>query len=484
MTRDLRDDSGLGIITVILVMAVMSALVITATALTVNNVGNVRRDRQALSAIATSEAGVAQAIQHLRGSNLASLVCKELPNQPLSSECSLPGPSWTSKSSPQIVRVDGSAGTCDGTVDCFKVWIGTVQPYVPNCPARHATPPGKCYGTYRIHSTGVSGNGPGARRVAVDVQAGPDSFPLGVFSEQGFSGNGNVGIHSESIFTAGCLVNRQNDAASGSGTQFQYDSVAGRAVIDLFYDQPAAAHAVGGVSTNNNTCTGDGHIHVSSPCNSTFKFDQDGEGAALTPGDACYGKYTRSDGTVYPTTSSFKAADLQALGYRPRGLTDAQYDDLKAQAKAQGTYNLATGSVNAALTGLVTTGTTSPVLFWDNASVSLNSTDLPASFLRDVSTSPTCAQNTLTIVVIGPGHDLSYTGGNSGPLLVASIFVPDGTLTGQGGRNTIGTVFAKVVDLGGNVDFNLDQCFVNSPPGAALDVQVLTFREDDSTDIN
>ena len=76
MKRHLHDDDGMGVITVILVMAVMSALVITATALTVNNVGNSRRDRQALSAIATSEAGVAQAIQHVRGGNLASLGCR------------------------------------------------------------------------------------------------------------------------------------------------------------------------------------------------------------------------------------------------------------------------------------------------------------------------------------------------------------------------------------------------------------------------
>ena len=492
MRRRLHDDDdGVGVITVILVMAVMSALVITATALTVNNVGNARRDRQALSAIATSEAGVSQAIQHVRGGQLASLTCVEpAPGTAPGATCqgaqpaSPTAPIWTSAAHPNMVRVDGSVGACDGTVDCFKVWIGTVAPYVPNCAARHASPPGRCYGTYRIHSTGVSGNGPGARRVAVDIQAAPDSFPLGVFSEQGFSGNGNVGIHSESIFTGGCIVNRQDDSSPGSGTQFQYDSVKGRPVIDLFYDQPAAAHAVGGVSTNNNSCTGNGKIHQTSRCNTTFKYDQDGDGAALTAGDGCYGAYVRGDGTVYPTTSSFSAQDLQNLGYRPRGLTDAQYDALKAQAQAEGTYNISTGALNATLSSLVSTGTSSPVVFWDNGSVDLHSTDLPTSFLRSLNTAAGCAQNTLTIVVVGPGHNLSYQGGNTGPYLAASIFVPDGTLTGVGGRNTIGTVFAKTVDLGGNVDFYLDQCFVASPPGGTLDVQVTGFREDDSTDIN
>ena len=65
----------------------------------------------------------------------------------------------------------------------------------------------------------------------------------------------------------------------------------GRPVIDLFYDQPASAHAVGGVSTNNNSCSGSGKIHQTSRCNTTFKYDQDGDGAALTAGDGCYGAY-------------------------------------------------------------------------------------------------------------------------------------------------------------------------------------------------
>jgi len=133
MKRDLRDDSGVGVITVLLVMAVMSALVITATALTVNNIGNSSRDRQALAAIATSEAGVAQAIQYLRGGNLSALSCTEpAPGTPPGSSCQGATQGWTSATNPRQVRVDGGAGGCVASSDCFKVWIGTVQPFVPN----------------------------------------------------------------------------------------------------------------------------------------------------------------------------------------------------------------------------------------------------------------------------------------------------------------------------------------------------------------
>ena len=494
MTRRLHrtpldSDAGIGVITVILVMAVISSLAVVATALTVSNLGNASRDRQAIAALATSEAGVAQAIQFLRGGNLAALSCVEpAVGAAPGATCQGAGPSWISATNPMQVRLDGVAGACVAARDCFKVWIGRVSPFVPNCAERTQSPPGKCYAKYRIHSTGVSGNGPAARRTAVDVQVAPYTFPLGVFSEQGFSGNGNVGIHNESIFTLGCMVNRQNDANPGSGTQFEYDTAAGRTKLDLFYDQPAAAHAVGNVSTSNNSCNAGGGnagpIHASGPCNATFRFDQDGGGGPLTPGDQCYGKYVRANGSVYPTRSNFTAQDMQDIGYRPRGLSDAEYNALKTQAQGQGTYNISTANLSARLSALVASGVSSPVLYWDNASVSLRNTDFPASFLRNVSSTAGCAQNSVTIVVSGPTHNLSYQGGNTAPFLVAAIFVPDGTLTGTGGRNTIGTVFAKTIDLGGNIDFILDPCFANNPPGGVLNVEVTGFREDDSTDVN
>jgi len=476
-------------------MAVISSLVVIATALTISNLGNSSRDRQALSALATSEAGVAQAIQFLRGGNLAALTCVEPPAATApGSTCQGAGPSWISAAAPMQVRLDGVAGNCIAAVDCFKVWIGRVAPFVPNCAARTATPPGKCYARYRIHSTGISGNGPGARRTAVDVQIAPYTFPLGVFSEQGFSGNGNVGVHSESIFTLGCIINRQSDASSGSGTRFEYDSAAGRTKLDLFYDRPAAAHAVGNVSTANNSCgTGSGGepIHQTKNCNPAFRFDQSGGGGNLATGGgrdsdnaACRGSYVRADGSVYPTTSKFTEQDMQDIGYRPRGLSDAEYSALKTQAKGQGTYNIAVSGIPTRLNSLVASGINSPVLFWDNASVSLSSNDFPASFLRELNDTVGCTQNSVTIIVTGPGHNLAYQGGNTSPYLVTSIFVPDGTLTGSGGRNTIGTVYAKTVDLGGNIDFYLDKCFANNPPGGTLDVEVTGFREDDSTDIN
>jgi hypothetical protein len=487
-----RDDAGIGVITVVMVIAVLTAFLITATTMTVNNLGNTQRDRQALSALSTSEAGVAQATQFLRGTNLGSLTCVEPAAGAVPGvTCGGAGPSWTSAINPKQVMLNGASGACAASSDCFKVWIGTVLRYVPNCAGRHAVPAVACFGIYRVHSTGVSGGGPSARKLAVDIKVTPYPFPIGVFAET-LSGGGNVGVHRESIFTNQCLAGRQKDAGGAGGVRFETDSF-GEPLVDLIYDQPNAAHSAAQISTNS-ACTWSGNngpIHETSrtdstrtTCNPNFKYDQDSEGSPLTAGDGCYGAYVRSDGTKYPTTSLFTQADLQNYGYRPRGLTDAQYDALRSQAQAQGTYNLSAGSVSARLTSLANAGITSPVLYWDNSSVALSQSDFPASFSRNLDTSGSCISNSVTIVVSGPGHDLSYQGGTSAPFLVASIFVPDGKLTGSGGRNTIGSVFAYSIDLSGNVDFYMDQCFASNPPGATLDAQVISWREDDSTDIN
>jgi hypothetical protein len=486
--RHLRhDDEGLGIITVIFLAAVLTALTITAVKVTVGNMDNTRRDRQALSALATSEAGVSQALMYLRGGSLSSLTCMEPdPGLAPAGPCTSATESWTSAVNPKKVGVETAAGACTSGANCFNVWIGTIKPYVPNCPERRDPAIGTCSGIYRVHSTGLAESGPSARAVAVDVKVTPYPFPIGVFAES-FSGNGTPGIHQESVFTNGCIKNRQRDDASGSGFQFDWDTTNLRPVMDLVYDQPAAAHATGDISTSNNSCgegSGGAPIHNTvQACNATFPWDQSGSGGALTPGDDCYGKYT--NGThVYPTTSNFTQADLQTYGYRPRGLTDAQYDALRTQAQSQGTYNIATSTVSSTLTTLAAAGVTSPVLFWDNQDVALSLSDFPNSFKRNLNSVAACTASSVTIVVSGAGNDLNYTGGNTAPYLSASIFVPDGKITGQGGYNVIGTVFANEIDLGGNPDYYMDQCFASNPPGALLDAQVIDWREADAKDAN
>lgn len=488
LNRFRGDDRGVGIVTVVFVAAVLGALMLTVTTLTFNNLENTRRDRQALGALATSEAGVARGMSFLRTGNLSLLNCDEPPagQVPTDPDCLGTTQSWTSSVAPMQVRLDGSVGACTNSTDCFRVWIGTIRQYVANCPGRNSTPPQPCTGLYRIHSTGVSGNGPGARQISADVEVQPYTYPLGVFAEN-FAGSGQLGVHKQSLFTNGCVKNRVRDDTGGSGVRFDYDSAASRPVMDLIYDQPSAAHATGDISTSNNSCgsgSGGAPIHNNTvKCNTLFAWDQSGSGGSIS-GTSCENNaHTRADGTKYPTTSVFTATELAVrYGYRPRGLTDSQFDALKSQAVSEGTYNLAPGAISSRLTALLGQGVTSPVLFWDTGNVSLHQNDFPASFSRNLSTSAACGGNSLSLVVVG--GDLSYRGGTNAPYLVAAIFVPDGLLTGTGGRNTIGTAFAQNIDLSGNVDFFMDECFAANPPGAAVEAEVVDWREDDSQDFN
>lgn len=481
------DDRGLGIVTVVFVTAVLGALMLVVTTVTFNNLENTRRDRQALAALATSEAGLSRAISHLRTGNLGALRCDEpvgggVPTDP---DCLGTTESWISYVAPKQVRLDGTAGACTNSADCYRVWISTVKPYVPNCSSRHASPPQPCTGVYRVRSTGVSGNGPGARQITADVEVQPYAYPLGVFAEN-FSGSGQLGVHKQSLFTNGCVQNRVKDNSGASGVRFDWDSANSRPVIDLIYDQPSTAHATGEISTSNNSCgsgSGGAPIHNTTvKCHPDFPWDQSGSGAPLPTTSPCYGKYVRSDGTVYPTTSAFTSTELASYGYRPRGLTDAQYDALKAQSVSQGTYNVATGNINSRLTTLAGQGVTSPVIFWDIGNVALRQSDFPAAFSRTLSADAGCTSNSVTLVVVG--GNLSYQGGSTSPYLTTAIFVPDGLLTGTGGRNTIGTVFAQNIDLSGSVDFFMDQCFAANPPGAVVDAEVVDWRESDNSDIN
>lgn len=487
--RELRDDDrGLGIVTVVFVTAVLGALMLVVTTVTFNNLENTRRDRQALGALATSEAGVARAISHLRTGNLGALKCDEPVGggAPTDPDCLGTTESWISSVAPKQVRLDGTTGACTNSTDCYRVWISTVRPYVSNCAGRHATPPRPCTGVYRVRSTGLSGNGPGARQITADVEVEPYVYPMGIFAEN-FSGSGQLGVHRQSLFTNGCVQNRVKDNSGGSGVRFEWDAANSRPVIDIIYDQPSTAHATGEISTSNNSCgTGSGGapIHNSSvSCNLDFPWDQSGSGAVLPTTSPCYGKYVRSDGSVYPTTSAFTSTEMtQVYGYRPRGLTDAQYDALKSQALSQGTYNIVTSSISSQLTTLLGQGVTSPVLFWDSGNVALKQSDFPASFSRSLSSDAGCTSNSVTIVVVG--GNLSYQGGNTSPYLTAALFVPDGLLTGTGGRNTIGTAFAQNIDLSGSVEFFMDECFAGNPPGAVVEAEVVDWRESDSADFN
>jgi type II secretory pathway pseudopilin PulG len=473
---------------VILFLGVVTSLTVGVSAVVIDSTKTANRDRQALGALSTAEGGVAQAVQFIRANPPGTFTCKEpasLP--PTSGNCVTNVLPWTNASQPEKVSSGGTVGLCVAGQACFSVWISTLQPYNPlSYPNAAGTPSHSV--VYRIHSTGISGGGPAARSLVVDIAAKLATFPLGVYSDS-ISMNGTPDIHHESVYSVNCVSNRD---------KISFDPVASGsyAGYDWATDSPQAVHSPSYISTSGTCTNATSSIHAGSAiCSSTYPYDQDASGAVLTSANpACFNAWTSpATGKQYSTTSLFTTASLYATGYQPQGLTPAEYDALQVQAQASGTYN--PSNISAALSA-ITSGTA--VLYVDNSDLTIGPGDIPSQFFRNTTSDgqtpipgslDSCATasnfglNSL-IIVVQNGHDLRINSfGGQGGNLVASIFVPGGSYDGAGNAPIIGTIYAQDITLRGTQDFYLDQCFVNNPPSLLLDMQQVRYHEVDTQNV-
>lgn len=457
-------DRGVAMLSVVYVTVALTAIATTVVVVSRDDVIASSADRQSTAALATADAGVAQAMEFIRLNGVGTLTCLEAASSPPSGACAVApttlAQQWASPVSPRQVRVDGTAGGCDPGIACYEVWISALQAY---------DPPVVKTGSYRIHSTGFFGGGPGAKSLVVDVDVAATQFPIGVFAEQ-LDGNGGTRIYSESLFTRDCVSPRHT--GSGNGTRFQG--------YDEYWGQPAAANTTNVISSANN-CGASGQIHRTSVCvtgtGGALVHDRDSQGGPVPAGSPCASWSIPGHPAGTRTTTKFTVADLESYGYRPGGLSDAEYDALKVKASSMGLYNPA-GSLQAKIQAVVASGVNNPVLFVDTGDLTLKSSDIPAALGRLPNT--TCSPASLVVVV--RHGDLTYQGGNSAWRTMA-VFVPEGDFTGNGGYNIIGTLFANNVSLGGNEQWQLDDCFVDNMPGPLMTLDVTGFREDDRSDV-
>jgi len=473
-------QSGAALVTVIGVIAVITALAVTVATISINNLLNATRDKQSNSALATSEAGVAEAIEFIRSGRvgLSSLNCMEpAAGVAPSGTCLTNTLRWANAANPMQVRVDGGSGDCLPAETCYKVWIGAVEAY---------DPPLRPYGIYRVHSRGEFGGGPAARNVVTELRVEPYPFPVGVFANT-VRGNGAVAIRNESLYTTECISQRGVDTPDGSGGGGLRFNLSG---VDMQYDRPPGAH-----TTNETWSTSCGAnqkkpIHVLADCDPGRPYDRSRNGGPLLMGDGCRRMWTSpATGRVYdyPTTSAFTLNDLQDVGYRARGLSDAVYDVLESRARSTGTYWDGATAPASVWTNLAALGGAQAVLYAKTTSatqeVRITPTDIPSAYFRTVNNSGLCTPSNLVIVVEGPGGLRFGTAGGSTSgdrKLVAALFVPDGNYVSNGNLPIIGSIFAKEMTVSGTTDFQLDQCFVDNPPSSVIDVRTQRFFEDDA----
>ena len=442
MQRIRRDERGVAMVTVLLVSAVLTALGITVTQVSLSNLGNAGRDRVAGGALGAAEAGVARAIAYINMNNTHALSC--------SPACST-NP-WGNSASPEVVDFpDGRQA---------YVWIEPVQPYMP---------PSYRVGIYKVHSVGTAGSGPGKRTLEVTVEVKPMEFPLGIFTKDKLNNGGTGSVYNESVYSDSCIDNRDKMTFSG---------------IDAYYGIPSAAHStkyitnanLGAAGCENNLATvrttDNKALHRASvgTCNPSFPYDRDNTplGGPFPGGSSC-----SSAPNQYTSSSLFNLDMLKAEPYNflPRGLTDAQYQLLRARAQALGTYYT----------------TTSPPS-WPTAATMPNAVlyfKVPAGQEVNIQTElnsyawandPSCIMQHPTIVIVVEGGNLRL---NSNSKIAGAVFVPDGQMTYNGGAQLVGTVFTKQLFMTGNSQVSLNDCYTRATPGGVLEIKPTRFREVD-----
>jgi len=462
-------EVGAAMVVTLLVMAVLTGLGAVVFNIGFNNLQNAGRDRLAGGAMGASEGGVAQALSFVRTEGVGTLKCTQ-PPQP-AGDCSLP---W-GKGNPKIVSLANGRQ--------FSVWIERIQPFAP---------PDFKVGTFEVHSRGciglpaecAAGSGRGLRNVDLRFTVTPLTFPIGVYADEGFTDAGGASVSTESLLSKRCISGRKFVNFSGQ---------------DPYHKIPAAAHSVDVIVAAPNSCNANDSIHVQpdpgdcnpGPADNPYKNDQDRLGGNLVTSSDTDKLQCLGAAGAYPQTSKFDLNALYAFGYQegqPRGLSTAEYAQLKGKAQEQNYFSTSTDKCGPGQSPPICWRDPVPaddpnaIMYWDLRAAPANkkTLPLPSSGLPGYDRTQ-CGSRSLILVVEGGNMQ------NSGINIVGAIFVPDGSYQGNGNSDILGTLFAKVVEkFNGTANFTLTgdppgktNCFFDNFPGGLLDVRAKRFREVD-----
>jgi hypothetical protein len=457
-------------ILMMLVMALVLALGATATSVSIGNLRGSSSAQSAGTALDSAEAGIAQAMTYLRTYGTRKLRCS-----PTCTTNPWNPPTASSPGSPVSANVAGGGR-----------WEAWIKPIPPNT----ASVPGK----FLIHSTGTAG-GPAQRILETEVTVAPIDLPKAIFGRT-INLVGGVNVQNMSVFSTGCVYKRDH---------LNLDATAG---LDLAYGVPPGAHSSQIITESNGSgqfCSGTARpIHNSllgalGVCNTAYPYDQDRLGgsfvsllnllpipllpsvcSALTGVDAYKPHYVGPGPTDVDVSGSFirdDAALFKSFGIKRPALSDAEIEQLRMTAQAQGNYYESTAGWS---------NPTAPhsVLFFDLGNAGSNRTvDLDQlstslfSRLKLDATSPLCLDASLLIVIVGGDAKLA-----SNTQLAASIYLGSGAPYGKlqksnGTSNHIGMMYADTMDLTGTLNVSLDTCYLENPPPSLFSITPGTYRE-------
>jgi len=415
-----QGDSGAALMTVLMAGAVLTASALVAVNLSLTNLRNAGRDRVAGGAMGAAEAGVADAVNYLQTHTAGVLNC--------SPTCTTN--SWGNEANPTTVTYpDGGQA---------EVWIEVIQAF---------NPPAVKVATYKIHSTGTAGNGPGQRTIEQTVTGEPLSIPIGVYATN-ITMNGTPQTFQESVFSKNCISGRDK---MDFGTE-----------PDAYFGIPPAAHSVQWISTGNGSCAANNNrnIHRHSSCNTAYPHDQDAQGGAISSPCSAPGN-----------TSHFTQADLDSYG---RGLNADELANLRAQAQAMGQYWTSTTWTppNPAIHPHA-------VIFFDlppNGRITLQNE------LDGYAWDGQCTSTPKTVIIVVNNSTMGNGGVdlNSNNVVAGALFVAKGTLKFNGTATWTGTIWADTIEKwNGSSTSQLTSCFLQNLPGGLMTIKTTHFREVD-----
>lgn len=453
MLRSTRSgDRGSAMIMVVFVMLLITALGGAAVRLAVSDTRGSGQAQLAGRALNAAEAGIAQAINYIRANGVRTIKCN-------TTTCTTNA--WSASNPVSANVAEGARWTAS-----ISAVAGSDERFL-------------------VKSTGSAG-GPAERTVETEVTVTPFGLPMAIFGRT-INIGGTADLQQISMFSTGCVYKRDHitvNAAAG---------------LDAAYAVPAAVHSSQIITTSQGTgqfCPNASKpIHRTNPgdlplyCNTAYPYDQDRLGGSLDAtlcldgvlGNLAYAERDLDlDGNLDIGGSFIRdeKAMFAAFGIKRPALTDAQIDQLKAEAQAQ-------GNLYASTTGWSLPDEPHAVLFFELASNQTVDLDPLGSSMwartRLEAADPLCIDASLLVIVTGGNAKM-----NSNMNLAAGIYVsgssPGGQITKANGTvNHIGMLYADTLDFTGNIGVSLDTCYMANPHPALFDVTPGSYRELDRT---
>lgn len=346
---------------------------------------------------------------------------------------------------------------------------------------------------FAITSTGEHPTATRVVRQAVKISA--LGLPIGLFAESVNVQGGNPSTLDISMVTSGSVEGREKLEFTGYDPYYKLGDFWAGESMDV--KAPSAVHALGSINCAKSNCGNDKVEHpallecgANRANNGQSQWDQSSGGGSLIGFAKC--PLWAGSPAAPPPYSSFNAEDLKRATPTPK-LDDQILAKLKAAAQASGMYCLmgsnGTGSCTTPTTTFNTNGT------FQNLPAGVGNKFI-AYFDFPTTGDPFAVKSTITwkapvgpcsfdknlhksaMIVIRYGS-LDLTGKDE---IVGAFFAPEGQvwLRGSGGIVKIhGTTIAKKIDIGGNAEVKLSDCWVSNMPGPFLGVTPLQWSEVD-----